>query len=81
MKDFKKADICLRVSLENDPELSKFIPYYHKHVRPILEEQLANGLKIGFDTGYWTNNNAESKNYILKLLISVSTNMYIFNFI
>ena len=48
--------------------------YYERHVQPILRNQVASGLRIGFASGNLTNNNAESKNYIIKMITSNAVN-------
>ena len=67
--DFDSADMLLREQLQEQDVGANFLPYYENHVREILREQLTTGLKIGFSAGAnWTNNNAESKNKIIKMI-------------
>lgn len=68
LDDFDSADLLIREQLKEDVTASSFISYYEQHVQPVLREQLYTGLSIGFASANWTNNNAESKNYILKMI-------------
>ena len=64
--------MLLREQLKEHIKGSIFLPYYEKHVQGILREQLTKGLQIGFASGAnWTNNNAESKNKIIKMISGI----------
>lgn len=71
--DFESADLLLREQLKEHEKGANFLPYYEKHVSSILKEQLSTGLRIGFSSGAnWTNNNAESKNKIIKMITGIN---------
>jgi hypothetical protein len=70
ISDFNEADLVLNEHLKEHQRVDQFIPYYTEHVRPLLQSQLSTGLRIGFSSGNWTNNNAESKNAIIKYIAS-----------
>lgn len=72
LSNFDAADILLKEQLKEHEKASRFIPYYEQHIRMILRNQLETGLRIGFAGGNWTNNNAESKNHIIKMITSIN---------
>ena len=78
--DFDSADALLREQLIEHEKGSSFLPYYEKYVKSILREQLSTGLRIGFAAGAnWTNNNAESKNAIIKMIAGLLTTLIFVN--
>ena len=67
--------MLLREQLQEQNVRAAFILYYENHNREILREQLTTGLKIGLSAGAnWTNNNAESKNKVMKMI----SNLYVY---
>ena len=70
LDDFDSADTLLCEQLNEHQHGSRFLAYYKQHVRPLLKTQLNTGIRVGFASGAnWTNNNAESKNKIIKLIL------------
>ena len=70
LSNFDAADLLLREQLKEFKGGPRFLEYYESHVQGVLRNQLVSVLRIGFATGNWTNNNAESKNYIIKMIRS-----------
>ena len=63
--------MLIQEQLQELPDAQTFLLYYQRHVLQVLREQLDTGLSVGFATADWTNNNAESKNYILKMISGI----------
>ena len=80
LSNFDAANALLKAQLNEYQEGPRFVQYYKLYVKDVLRDELVSGLRIGFTSGNWSDNNAESKNHIVKLITSI-TFVYIKNFI
>ena len=59
-------NISNNITQEINIKFSQILDYFNK-LSDILRNQLISGLRVGFGSGYYTNNACESMNFILKL--------------